>query len=129
MQQFVLSLHVILAAAIILFILFQQGKGADAGAAFGAGASGTVFGSRGSGNFMSRTTAVLAVMFFASSSYLAYFHAREGAQNNSIIDTLAVEESSVPSLLPDGDIPDVIPSEIPVLPTEPEDQSEPDPEQ
>ena len=58
---------------VIGLVLIQHGKGADAGAAFGSGASGTVFGSRGSANFLSRTTAWLAAVFFALSLVLAYF--------------------------------------------------------
>ncbi len=59
----VLSVHVLVAIAVVGFVLLQQGKGADAGAGFGAGASGTVFGSSGSSNFLSRTTAALATLF------------------------------------------------------------------
>ena len=64
--------HTLIALFIIILVLMQRGKGADAGAAFGAGASGTVFGSRGSSSFFSRATAVLATAFFASSLTLAY---------------------------------------------------------
>ena len=58
--------HVLIAAAIVGLVLLQRGKGADAGAGFGAGASGTVFGARGSASFLSRMTATLAALFFAS---------------------------------------------------------------
>ena len=57
--------HVLIAAAIVGLVLLQRGKGADAGAGFGAGASGTVFGARGSASFLSRMTATLAALFFA----------------------------------------------------------------
>ena len=63
-QTVVLIGHTVIALLIIILVLMQRGKGADAGAAFGAGASGTVFGSRGSSNFFSRATAVLATVFF-----------------------------------------------------------------
>lgn len=121
MQQILLVIHLILAFFLVVMILLQQGKGADAGAAFGAGASGTVFGSRGHGTFLSRTTAVLAVLFFCTSSYLAYF-AAQGVVSKSIVETLAGEESELPSLSPMDDAP-VVPSneEVPTLP-EPEDQ-------
>ena len=66
--------HVLIAAAIIGLVLLQRGKGADAGAGFGAGASGTVFGARGAANFLSRSTAVMAALFFASSLTLAYLN-------------------------------------------------------
>ena len=62
-QKFMLITHTLIALAIIALVLLQRGKGADAGAAFGAGASGTVFGARGSGSFFSRATAVLATAF------------------------------------------------------------------
>jgi len=65
--------HILVALGLIGLVLLQQGKGADIGAAFGSGASNTVFGARGSANFLSRTTAVLAVLFFVTSLSLAYF--------------------------------------------------------
>lgn len=65
--------HIIVAGILVGMIMLQQGKGADAGAAFGGGGSNTVFGARGSANFLSRTTAILAVIFFATSLSLAYF--------------------------------------------------------
>lgn len=67
MQNIVLVLHVIIAVSLVALVLLQQGKGADAGAAFGAGASGTVFGSKGSSSFLTRTTGVLAALFFTTS--------------------------------------------------------------
>ena len=66
-QKAVLIGHTVIALLIIILVLLQRGKGADAGAAFGAGASGTVFGARGSGSFFSRATAVCATLFFVSS--------------------------------------------------------------
>ncbi len=71
-QKTVLIGHTLIAVLIIVLVLLQRGKGADAGAAFGAGASGTVFGSRGSSSFFSRATAILATAFFVSSLTLAY---------------------------------------------------------
>lgn len=68
----VLIVHVLVGASIIGLVLVQRGKGAEAGAAFGAGASSTVFGAKGSANFLSRSTAVLATVFFATSLALAY---------------------------------------------------------
>ena len=69
-----LSFHVIVAVLIIALILLQKGKGADMGSAFGAGASGTIFGAKGSANFLSRTTAILATIFFITSLALAYLN-------------------------------------------------------
>lgn len=82
METVILIVHVLLAAAIIALVLLQQGKGAEAGASFGGGASQTVFGSRGSGNFLGRVTAVLAAVLFATSFGLAYF-AKERASSIS----------------------------------------------
>lgn len=73
MEQIILIVHIVLAVGIVAFVLLQQGKGADAGASFGAGASQTVFGSSGSANFMSRTTALLAAAFFVTSLGLAVY--------------------------------------------------------
>ena len=71
MEQFILVFHFVVAVALIGLILIQQGKGAEAGASFGAGASQTVFGSSGGWNFFSKTTAVLATVFFVTSVSLA----------------------------------------------------------
>lgn len=71
--------QVLIALAIIAVVLLQRGKGAEAGAAFGAGASGTVFGAAGSANFLSRSTAVLATLFFANSLGLAYLSSQRTA--------------------------------------------------
>lgn len=63
LYNILLIVQIIVSVAIIVLVLMQHGKGADAGAAFGSGASGTIFGSQGSGNFLSRTTAILATVF------------------------------------------------------------------
>lgn len=73
METLVLIMHVLLAIAIIALVLLQQGKGAEAGASFGGGASQTVFGSQGTGSFLSRVTAVLAAGIFATSFALAVY--------------------------------------------------------
>jgi preprotein translocase subunit SecG len=78
MQLFLTVFHLLLALALIGLILIQHGKGADAGAAFGSGASATVFGARGSASFLTRTTAILAALFFLTSMALAYFAAQVG---------------------------------------------------
>jgi preprotein translocase subunit SecG len=79
LQSIVLVIHLLVAALIIVFVLLQRGKGAEAGTGFGAGASGTVFGARGTSSFFSRTTAILATLFFATSLGLAYFATRGSA--------------------------------------------------
>ncbi len=73
MQTLVLVIHVLAAAGIVVLVLLQHGKGADMGAAFGSGSAGSLFGSAGAANFLSRTTAVLAAVFFATSLGLTYF--------------------------------------------------------
>jgi len=78
MQLFLTVLHLVLALGLIGLILIQHGKGADAGAAFGSGASSTVFGSQGSASFLTRMTAVMATSFFLTSMALAYFAAQVG---------------------------------------------------
>lgn len=76
MEFVVWMVHVLVAAGLIGLVLLQHGKGADMGAAFGSGASGSLFGASGSANFLSRTTAVLATAFFLTSMGLTYFSAK-----------------------------------------------------
>ena len=78
-QTIVLGVHLFVGFGIILLVLLQRGKGADAGAGFGAGASGTVFGARGAASFLTRATAVLATLFFATSLALAYLAGEQTA--------------------------------------------------
>jgi preprotein translocase subunit SecG len=85
MQNIVLVIHVVIAVSLIALVLLQQGKGADAGAAFGAGASGTVFGSKGSSSFLTRTTGVLAALFFATSLTL-FVLATQSKTVSSVVD-------------------------------------------
>lgn len=109
MQKVVLVAHTFIAIMIIVLVLLQRGKGADAGAAFGAGASGTVFGSRGSSNFFSRATAILATAFFASSLALAYLSSQDSEVPESLIEGAApIEEEPVeqaPDRQPAGELP------------------------
>lgn len=79
MDTIILIVHVAASAGLIGLVLLQQGKGADMGAAFGAGASATVFGSQGSGSFLTRATAILATIFFITSLTLAYFSGKSAA--------------------------------------------------
>jgi preprotein translocase subunit SecG len=103
----VVVLHVLLAAGIIGLVLLQRGRGADAGAGFGAGASGTVFGARGSASFLSRTTAVLATLFFVTSLGLSYLFSR-GSEPVSVMDRMVTEQEA-PAPAPGLDLP-VLPS-------------------
>ncbi len=72
LQTILLVVHILVAISLIAIILLQQGRGATAGAAFGGGASGTVFGAQGSASFLSRTTSILALVFFSNCLLLAY---------------------------------------------------------
>jgi preprotein translocase subunit SecG len=87
LQTVVLFSHLAVALLIIVLVLLQRGKGADAGTGFGAGASGTVFGARGSASFFSRATAVLATVFFVTSLALAYLGGQT-SEPDSILDAL-----------------------------------------
>jgi preprotein translocase subunit SecG len=91
-----LVLHVGTALAIIGLVLLQHGKGADMGAAFGSGASGSVFGATGSANFLSRTTAVLAAVFFLTSLGLAHLATKRPTDGGTVMD--AVPAPSVPAV-------------------------------
>ena len=108
MQSVVLVGHTMVAVLIIVLVHLQRGKGADAGAAFGAGASGTVFGARGSSNFFSRATAVLATVFFASSLTLAYMSSQHSTDPESLLeDAPAMEAPLGPELTGTDDFSDV----------------------
>ena len=114
-QKIVLIIHTLIALGIIALVLLQRGKGADAGAAFGAGASGTVFGARGSGSFFSRATAVLATAFFASSLTLAYLSSQRGGEQESLLEGApaveAEELAPAEEVVPDEGMPTLEPVE------------------
>ncbi|GHD43584.1 protein translocase subunit secG [Marinobacter persicus] len=93
METLVVTVHVVIAVALVGLVLIQQGKGADAGAAFGGGASQTVFGSQGSGSFLTKMTTLLAVVFFVTSFSLAIF-AKQRAEVAGEAGIPVVEESS-----------------------------------
>ncbi|WNK20641.1 preprotein translocase subunit SecG [Halomonas piscis] len=98
MQAAILMIHVVVAIALVVLILIQQGKGAEAGASFGGGASQTVFGAQGSGNFLARFTGVLAACFFVTSLTLAYFASQAGdAPESGIPDAKLVEQQNAAS--------------------------------
>lgn len=99
MYTFLIVVQVLVAVALIGLILLQQGKGADAGAAFGSGASSTVFGARGSANFLSRTTAWLAAVFFCVSLGLAYLIQGSSREIGSVVDK--VQSQSAPAAVTD----------------------------
>ena len=103
MEILILVLHVLAALGICGLVLLQHGKGADVGAAFGSGASGSVFGSAGSANFLSRATAVLALVFFVTSLGLTYFSARR-TESRGVMSDHPVTQQSAPGQVP-GEIP------------------------
>ena len=88
MQALALVIHVALAIGVIGLVLIQHGKGADAGAAFGSGASSTVFGARGSASFLTRVTTGLAAAFFVTSLFLFYLAAHRDGGISSVTDSL-----------------------------------------
>jgi preprotein translocase subunit SecG len=91
-------LHVLVALTIIGLVLIQHGKGADMGSGFGGGASGSLFGATGSANFLSRTTAVLAAIFFVLSLALAYTASRKpAAEGGGVIDAIRNQEAQKPT--------------------------------
>ncbi len=92
METLTVVVHVVIAVALVGLVLIQQGKGADAGAAFGGGASQTVFGSQGSGSFLTRLTTILAIVFFVTSFSLAVF-AKQRAEVAGEAGIPMVEES------------------------------------
>jgi len=102
MQLILTVLHLALAIGLVGLILIQHGRGADAGAAFGSGASGTVFGAQGSGSFLTRTTAILATVFFLTSIALAYFAAQVG-EPQGLMD--GVEPPPAPVAIGSEDVP------------------------
>jgi preprotein translocase subunit SecG len=92
----VLAVQILSALGMIGLILVQHGKGADMGAAFGSGSAGSLFGASGSANFLSRTTAVLAVVFFVATLALAYFGNRQPTSAGSVLER-AVQEAPTPA--------------------------------
>jgi len=113
----ILSVHVVVAFTIIGLVLIQHGKGADAGAAFGGGggaggASGSVFGAQGSSNFLSRTTGILAAIFFCTSLAMAYLTTSGHEAPVSLMEENAGPVSDMPSVVPVVPAAD-IPADVP----------------
>ncbi len=97
LNALLLVAQVLLSISLIALVLLQHGKGADAGAAFGSGASATVFGAKGSGNFLTKATAIIATLFFLTCLSLAYLAShREGPSSimESIVETQSIEQGS-----------------------------------
>jgi preprotein translocase subunit SecG len=113
MQTILVVAHLFLAIGIVTLVLLQHGRGADAGAAFGSGASSTVFGARGSTSFLSRGTAVLATLFFMTSMALAYYASQTGKPE-------ALIERAAPAVA----VPPAAPTQSPEVPVVPEPVAE-----
>lgn len=110
METVLIVVHLFLAIGLVGLVLIQHGKGADMGAAFGSGASASVFGSAGAGNFLSRATGVLAALFFATSLALAYFAMQTGERAS------VMEEVAAPVATEQPEVPAAMDSEMPVVP-------------
>ena len=113
----ILGVHVLLALMIIALVLLQRGKGAEAGAGFGSGASGTVFGARGTSTLFSKLTAVFAALFFVTSLSLAYLGSHATVEPTSVLERAAQAAAAAPSKAPP---PAITPSTLPAAaPTPP----------
>ena len=114
METIIVVVHVIVAIGIVGLVLLQQGKGADAGASFGAGASQTVFGASGSGNFLVQATTVGATIFFITSLSLAIFAKNQstlgGAADSPLVNEALLQEAIVPT---SSDVPQLDATAIP----------------
>ena len=103
-NSILLVVQVLLSISLIVLILMQHGKGADAGAAFGSGASATVFGAKGSGNFLSRTTTVIAILFFVVCLSLAYISSNRDAPD-SVAGSVTAQETGVVPMQENDEMP------------------------
>ena len=112
MSTILLVVHVALSLSIIGLVLLQRGKGADAGAALGGGASATMFGARGAANFLSRATAILAALFIANSLALAYL-ASSHSTKSSVTESLISEQTAPTGDVPEASVPAAPVSDVP----------------
>ena len=117
METIVWSIHVIAAVVMVVMVLLQQGKGADMGAAFGSGSAGSVFGASGSANFMSRTTALIATVFFCTSLGLTYISTNR-TEEAGVMSRMGemIESSETPSSITEAEQAEGPVSEIPEPP-------------
>ena len=109
MQQILLIIQILICVGLVALVLLQQGRGADAGASFGGGSSGSLFGSRGPASFLSKLTAGLAALFFANSLALAYISS-QSVERRSVVERVQSESVSESSDVPAGN------ADVPVLP-------------
>ncbi len=116
MKTALLIIHVLVSVSLVVLVLIQRGKGADIGAAFGSGASQTVFGARGSSSFLTRTTGILAAMFFITSLSLAYLTGQHHTRKSvtEIQPPTATQKAPVTGTAPTGkDVPSDVPEAPP----------------
>ena len=116
MITIILAVQMLSALAMIGLILVQHGKGADMGAAFGSGSSGSLFGASGGANFLSRTTAVLAAVFFVTTLMLAYFGNLRPASSGSVLEGTAVIAPTTAPVPVDNSTASLIPGNAPAAP-------------
>jgi preprotein translocase subunit SecG len=110
-ENLLLILHLVMAVSLVVLVLLQQGKGAQAGAAFGGGSSGSsqsLFGARGSANFLTRTTATVATIFFCTTLSLAYLYANRSV-SSSVVSESVIEQVEI---VTESDVP-MVPSDAP----------------
>lgn len=127
MELLVLIVHIFTAVSIVALVLIQHGKGADVGAAFGSGSAGSVFGSSGSANFMSRATAILALVFFLSSMGLTWLSTKKSG-HKGVMATQPPATQSAPDQIPatpvppagkaDGGAQKSVPAAVPAAPAD-----------
>lgn len=117
MQSLILVVHVVLAMTIIGLVLIQHGKGADAGAAFGSGASATVFGAKGSASFLTKMTTLAAVAFFVTSIVLFYLAAHRESSSGSVVDGFNAAPIDKVDQAPKA--PAAVQSDLPAAPAKP----------
>jgi len=120
-ENLLLIVHLVMAVALVVLVLLQQGKGAQAGAAFGGGSGGSsqsLFGARGSANFLTRTTAVIATIFFITTLSLAYLYANRSGSTSVVTNSVVeqVEEA------PESDVP-MVPADAPAEEADPQNES------
>ncbi len=115
----ILAVQMLSALAMIGLILVQHGKGADMGAAFGSGSSGSLFGASGGANFLSRTTAVLAAVFFVTTLMLAYFGNLRPTSAGSVLEGAALQAPAPKSAPLDTSTASQIPGNAPAAPAQP----------
>jgi len=126
MQTILLLIHVVIAVALVGLVLLQHGKGADAGAAFGSGASQTVFGSQGSGSFLTRATGILATVFFVTSLVLAYLSVGQVTNSSSVTEnstSAMINDAPASADIPEDEVSEELhlPADVPLLPEETDD--------